>query len=226
MIKVFLGRFEDPTKSPWHSYTNKHIFFADDLSGEELLDISASNNLFSEPKFIVIYNLFSNEDLFKFFLKNYKQQDASNFFFLVADKINARQKQALVSLGAEVISLDNTKKSAPVKKSDPFLITNAILRGSRSEAWLAYQRAIMSGSTPEALSGAIWWQLKSVLLYLRLNDKSGLNPFVVGKIKTSVNKLGRDYFEKQAWSFLQMFHLSRFEGSGLNNALEGWLLQI
>jgi hypothetical protein len=83
----------------------------------------------------------------------------------------------------------------------------------RKGAWVNYQKSLRAGNAPEAIHGALFWQVKTVLL---------------AKKEGGWNKFAKNYSEEELDKILaalvKMYHDIRTDGGDLEISLEKFLL--
>lgn len=133
-----------------------------ELSRETIFSQAGSNSLFGESLVVVLDNIInenninlSPEDLLA--LKNSK----TTFVFLedklLAPDIKKYKKYATI----EDFSKEEGKKQP---KMNVFNIAEAFSRKDKIGTWVLYGEAIRNGSSPEEISGILFWKVKTMIL--------------------------------------------------------------
>ena len=56
------------------------------------------------------------------------------------------------------------KKGKSIPKMDPFAIANAFARRDKMGAWIALTESIEAGTSPESISGTLFWKIKTMII--------------------------------------------------------------
>lgn len=130
---------------------------------EKFENMAKSNSLFEAKQLIILENILENEEAKEFVFKKLGDlKESSNIFLFL-------EKKALKDIVTKF-----TKQSTEVKefaipkgkenKADVFAITHPLERRDKKNMWLEYQKLINTDTTPEAISGILFWKIKSMLL--------------------------------------------------------------
>jgi DNA polymerase III delta subunit len=165
MIYILAGNDNKNKNAYLKTLTKGKDFFSPSSSevDKNLLDsYTGGVSLFGEQTTVVLDNAlssaditFTNEDLEK--LKN-----STTVFIFLEDKLLVSEEKKYKKY-AEVRRFDE-KKLAQKEKFNTFSIADAFARYDKVGTWIAYREAIESGVEPEAISGILFWKIKSMLL--------------------------------------------------------------
>jgi DNA polymerase III delta subunit len=133
-----------------------------DASKEYLINGASTGSLFGDKSFIVVEDFFiesevtlTNEDLE--ILKN-----SSSAFVFLEDKMLAKEQKKYAKY-AEIKDF-KAKEIKEIPKVNVFSVADAYARKDKVGAWVAYNSAIESGIAPEAISGILFWKIKTMIL--------------------------------------------------------------
>jgi len=139
------------------------IFLSQGVISKDMINEYASNiSLFGESPVVVIENFINKND----FVLNTKDipllKDSPTTFIFLEDKLLvADEKKYNKYATIERFEIKEIKK-AP--KLNTFDIADAYARGDKVGAWMLYRQAIDMGVEPEAISGIIFWKIKTMIL--------------------------------------------------------------
>jgi len=185
-----------------------HILRITDEDEEEisLKDILESKGLFHPRRVVLFDKVLSNkvirEDIFKH-LKEMKESE--HIFFIYEEKISAAHEKKLSQYAEKIEKSD--RKETEKKKENVFALANALGSGKRSDVWIEYRKALLSGAAPEALHGMIFWKVKDMLV-------------------KGISGSREDEYREMLSMLAEMPHKTRRDGVELEYALERFILSL
>lgn len=180
---------------------------------EQLLEASG---LFEEKYIVLGDDLWKNPDMKDVLQDRAKDlADAPHVFILIGDAPDAATRKKLSAVAAKVVELDEEKEE---RDNSIFGWTEAVVQGRTVPAWLGLCDLKRKGHAPEAVMGALWWQLKSVGIAGKASSAaaSGLSPFVYSKSKR--------LFETQGPKVDTLINRYLQTYSQLHQGMDPWLL--
>ncbi|MFA5830316.1 MAG: hypothetical protein WC878_00625 [Candidatus Paceibacterota bacterium] len=185
----------------------------DNFSEGALEGLCSSQGLFQKKHIVVLDRLLQNKEIKDAVLEAFPKMAAGESAFILFDETLDAKTSALVKKHAKNIFVFGEKKEKKEKDNTTFFITDAFMMKDRKGAWVNYQKAIRANVAPEAIHGALFWQVKTVLLA----KKTG-----------GWNKFSKNYSEEELDEILarlvKMYHDIRSEGGELEISLEKFLL--
>jgi len=165
MIYILFGNDTKKINSSLKKLTeNKEvIYLSQSVISKELINEYALNiSLFGESPVVVVENLLSKNE-FSFSTKELSSlKDSPTIFILLEDKLlSADEKKYSKYAKTEKFEIKEIKK---IPKINTFAIADAYGRGDKIEAWFLYRQAIEAGIEPEAISGILFWKIKTMIL--------------------------------------------------------------
>jgi hypothetical protein len=146
-------------------------------------------------------------------LEAFPKMNASESVFILFNEAFDAKTLALVKKHAKGIFVFGEKKEKKETGGETFLITKAFAAKDRRFAWVNYQKAIRAGIAPEAIHGALFWQMKTILFA----KKTG-----------GWNNFAKNFSESELDEILTrlnvMYHEIRSKGGELEIELEKFLL--
>jgi hypothetical protein len=131
------------------------------LSKELMFEYVGSANLFGSTPVIVLENaLRENKALFSADALKALQDSQTHFVFLEDKMLVADQKKYAKYA---TVTLFEEKKQAPQAKPNTFAIADAYGRRDKVHTWALYCQAIEKGIEPEAISGILFWKIKTLI---------------------------------------------------------------
>jgi DNA polymerase III delta subunit len=135
---------------------------AGDVSKDLIKNYALGMSLFENKMVVSVENIitkgeitFSDEEL-----KILK--DSKTIFFLLEDKLLVATEKKYKKY-AEIVRFDE-KPVTKAPKINTFAIADAYGSRDKIKAWMLYREAIESGVEPEAISGILFWKIKTMLL--------------------------------------------------------------
>ncbi len=135
---------------------------ASEASENLLMSYAGSVSLFGASPAVIAENLLAESDIV--FAKELllSMQESSTAFILLEDKLLAASEKKYSKYAT--IERYELKKTAQAPKINTFAIADAFGRGDKVGAWILYREAVEAGIEPEAISGILFWKIKSLLL--------------------------------------------------------------
>ncbi|MEY2671831.1 MAG: hypothetical protein RL687_248 [Candidatus Parcubacteria bacterium] len=172
-------------------------------SKEIVLDYIQSNNLFGEPKAVVVENFLSENSISADEIEMMKKSETP-FIFMEDKMLSAEEKK--YKKYAEVIEKFETKEVKTPPAYNVFSITDALANKDKISAWSLYLQAIENGAAPEAISGVIFWKIKTMMM-------TGSKNFAKDKLKNMSSDL------------VDIYHLSHTGEIDMKIGLEQFILK-
>ena len=133
-----------------------------EVSKDLLLSYAGGVSLFGDFKSIVSENIISSGDIV-FSDDDLKiLKDSNSIFIFLEDKLLVASEKRYKKY-AEIIRFD---EKIPLKKPkiNTFAMADAFGARDKIKAWIIYREAVDSGIEPEAISGILFWKIKTMLL--------------------------------------------------------------
>lgn len=180
------------------------IYLSQSIVSKEIINEYAGNiSLFGESPIVVVENLL-NKSEFSFSLKELALlKDSPNTFILLEDKLLSSDEKKYSKYAT--IEKFETKEIKKIPKINTFAIADAYAKGDKIEAWFLYRQAIESGVEPEAISGILFWKIKTMIL-------NGTNVFSL------------DSLQMQSKNIVSLYHNSHKGDSDFVIGLEQFIL--
>ncbi|MDE2030700.1 MAG: hypothetical protein KGI58_00335 [Patescibacteria group bacterium] len=176
-----------------------------EVSREVLENYAQGVSMFGKPLIIVTENTISNEEINLTKEDLSRLKDSLNIFIFKEDKLLAAEQTKLKKF-AEIIRFETKEKAKP--KPDTFAIANAFGRHDKVNTWVLYRQAIESGVSPEAISGILFWKVKTMLL----NGITGSKGSTIDDLK------------KQSGELVSLYHRAHRGECDLSIGLEQFIL--
>jgi DNA polymerase III delta subunit len=186
---------------------------SENFSEGALEGLYSSQGLFQKKHIVVLDRLLQNKELKDAVSEAFPKMAVSESMFILFDETIDAKTAALVKKHAKDVFVFGEKKEKKERDNTTFLITDAFMMKDRKSAWVNYQKAVRADVAPEAIHGALFWQVKTVLLA----KKTG-----------GWNKFAKNYSEDELDEILarlvKIYHDIRSEGGELEISLEKFLL--
>lgn len=180
------------------SFKNKEVGI-DDL----LTLASQSSDLFSQGTVVLLFDVFAKlEDDIQ---NELKQLQSSKTLFVFLETEVKSKLDKLEKAGVEVLISPKSKQL--IKKDNPFAIANALGLRDRMNTWIILHDLLSHGESGEAVSGIMFWKIKTLLL------------------ENNFRKYSKEELEDMVLELPKIIHTGRREGEDLSVSLESFVLQ-
>lgn len=172
---------------------------------EGLMDYASHASLFGEMPLITLENILSNSSID--FSKDSLEilSKSKTLFVFYEDTYNAtleKKYKKYVEQVEKCISV--APKTKPVNRS--FALADAFGKKNKIEAWVLYRQAIDAGTPPEALSGMLFWKIKSLVL-------------------SNSRTFTKDTLKRNSSELVSIYHKAHLGEGDLSIALEQFILK-
>ena len=180
------------------SFKNKEVSI-----GDLLTLASQSSDLFSQGTVVLLFDVFAKlEDDIQNELK--RLQSSKTLFVFLETEVKSKLDK-LEKAGAEVLISPKSKQL--IKKDNPFAIANALGLRDRMNTWIILHDLLSHGESGEAVSGIMFWKIKTLLL------------------ENNFRKYSKEELEGMVLELPKIIHTGRREGEDLSVSLESFVLQ-
>jgi len=131
------------------------------ITKEELLNHAGSVSLFGGSPFVVIENILNEENITLSLEDLSVLKDSETTFVFMEDKILAPEVKKYKKYA--VIEDFNSPTTKKIPKMN-FDIADSFSRKDKKGTWVLYRNAILLGTSPEEISGVLFWKIKMMLL--------------------------------------------------------------
>ena len=133
-----------------------------DTSRESLLGYSESQNLFGDSPILLFENIIQEGTILLSPKELERIKDSTTTFIFLEDVLKAVNEKKYKKY-ATVERFDE-KVVASSPKFNTFVITDSFARHDKVRTWILYLEALESGIEPEAVSGLLFWKIKTMIL--------------------------------------------------------------
>lgn len=131
------------------------------VNKENIIYYASSKSLFGDASAILIENFSkTNIEFNKDEIKSLSTSD--NLFIFLEDKLTSSEINKFKKF-ANIETFNEEKKANKAK--DNFLITDSFAVRNKFKTWLLYKDATSKGSSPEEITGILFWKIKTMSLY-------------------------------------------------------------
>lgn len=121
----------------------------------------AGGGLFAARRVVILDELAAT-DAREFLLEALPRLSASGeTFFLFEEKPDAETKKLLKKYATEEPVVYDVPKQ--LRDNSAFQVAESFVRRDKKQVWVAYVRALQKGNAPEAIHGALFWKVKTLL---------------------------------------------------------------
>jgi len=139
------------------------VFLNSSTVSKELLNNHAvSNSLFGEVPLVIVENLIEENEIILSLDDLKSLNDSPTIFILLEDKLLVSNQKKYEKYAT--IERFEQKEIKATPKTDVFAIADAFARKDKVKAWTLYREAIEAGGSPEAISGMLFWKIKTMIL--------------------------------------------------------------
>lgn len=135
---------------------------ADQITRNAILTFSAQSQLFGVSPVVVIENaIIEGDNIFDDeLLDNIK--DSPNMFIFLEDTLTQVQIKKYKKYLEDIILCEKKEPSKP--KANAFVIADMFGKRDKIGTWTTYLDLVEKGEAPEAISGMLFWKIKTLLI--------------------------------------------------------------
>jgi DNA polymerase III delta subunit len=233
MLRAFIGTDFEKRREAVHSFINslgeieEKFLDGDDVTPDALEELIHSQTLFGAQKVIILSGISGSSEVWKIVSSKFPEMKHSDSLFILSEETLTTPRIKELSSHAEKVERFDARV---VKKESPkaFKLTDSFLKRDKKEMWIRYHEALRAGEEPEALHGALFWQVKSIALAHEAHsaEEADLNPFVYSKSKAGTRFYSEEDTRRIAHELTTLYHSSRETGEDLREKLEAWILNF
>lgn len=200
----------------------------DNWSQAKLEELSRAQGLF-ERKFIVLATrLLEGKDTRSEITEKFDLLKSSDNIFIFLEEGLDKATLALVEKFAEKIQLFEKTIAKKPDLSNLFSLADALGERNKKQLWVLYEKAIRKDSSPEELSGILFWQLKSLIIASTTENAgdAGLSPFVFSKAKKYAKNFSVEDLERLSSDLLKIYHRAHRGEIDFETSLERFILAV
>ncbi len=144
---------------------------AENLEGGDLDLHIGGMGLFEKKSVVIMDRVFENELFAAEILSKIKEiAETENLFLFVEGKLD---KKTLEKIEKHAFKSERFDAQQVVKKEfNVFALSDALARRDKKNLWVLYRKFIDDEIAPEALSGTLFWKLKTMILSPNQNYKA------------------------------------------------------
>jgi DNA polymerase III delta subunit len=132
------------------------------ISRELFIEYASSVSLFGDSPTIISENVLHDE-VIKFSPKDWALlQESNSIFIFIEESLKAQDEKKYKKYAT--IEHFNEKKFSQTPKFNTFVITDAFGRHDKVGTWILCKDALEKGIEPEAISGLLFWKIKTMIL--------------------------------------------------------------
>lgn len=121
--------------------------------------------MFGERRIVVLDETLLNEDMREIVLSSFdSMQKSQEDFFIFEENPTADARRAIEKAADGSFHFDALKQK---ETKTIFALVNPLRRADKKALWVAYQRELLSGESPEAIHGVLFWGAKDAFLKSR-----------------------------------------------------------
>lgn len=200
----------------------------DNWSQTRLDELAGAQGLF-ERKFIVLSTrLLESKDIRGDITEKFDSLKSSDNIFIFLEESLDKATLALVEKFAEKIQTFEKTVTKKPELFNLFSLADALGERNKKQLWVLYERAIRHDSSPEELSGILFWQLKSLIVASKTASaaEAGLSPFVFSKAKRYAKNFSDEDLEKLSLDLLKIYHRAHRGEVDFETSLERFILAV
>ncbi|MEN9614264.1 MAG: hypothetical protein RLZZ347_571 [Candidatus Parcubacteria bacterium] len=214
---------------------------AEHCDASRLQEFAGGQGLFEQKYIVFLDRVLETAEAKEAFLDCVKAiSESDNIFVMLEGKLDkatltkiekkAEKVQEFVfSAGAKVASKSAAgDRPATIPEFNIFVLSDALGKKDKKSLWVFYQKALLSDTPPEEISGTLFWQVKSMLTARVSNTalESGLNPFVFQKSKAYEKNYPGDSLRELSEKLVSIYHDAHRGKGDFAIALERLILSL
>ncbi len=215
MLYVFYGTDEDrartklrATLSALHKKApDAHVLRVsdEDVGGVNMEALLSAQGLFYAKRIVVFDKALAQKNARAHVVVRLKDMAASEHIFLVLEGVADSELEKQFKKHATKCELCGDVKKEKKEDKANWDITNAFVRKDMRGMWIALQRSLARGTTPEQIHGQLFWKAKQLILNVN-------------------NEVSRTYLKGVVGELAELPHEARRRGVELEYALERFAL--
>lgn len=246
MLYLFHGTDEITTGKKAHSLMDSLLKRKPDASLFELTDETFATNegkgkleeliggqgLFSNKYIVFLNKLLKNVDAKEAVMEKIKEiAKSENIFVMLEGKLNKTELGKIEKLAEKIQEFSKKENEFDEKDSEKqtfFATTDAFGRRDRKQLWALFTNAIRNGMAVEEFHGAIFWQVKSMLLASKSKSavEAGMSPFPFSKAKGFLKNFKEGELEKISSDLVAMYHDAHRGVDDFETMMEKFILSL
>lgn len=129
---------------------------------------------------------------------------------------------------AEKIQELSTEEKKEKARFNIFSLTDLLGTRNKRSLWVEYQKALMSGVSPEEIQPILFWQAKAMLASVHADsaEEAGLNPFVYKKSASFARNFSNDELHDLASKLISVYHDTRRGLVDFETEMERFVLSL
>ncbi len=198
---------------------------ADKYTPGTLLGVSTTSSLFGSNSIYLVDATDSPSVIFSELIENAEALAGSqNLFVCVVGALLAADKKKV----SKHTSLVEEYKKDPEARFNAFQMADALALKDKRSLWLLLQEAKRNNMSAEEIIGTLWWQLKALRLasVTKTAAEAGMKDFPYQKAKKALRNFKEGELELKSRQLLKSYHEGHRGETGLDLALEAWVLTI
>lgn len=239
MIYFFYGTNKEATRDKVHKTLDSLLSKKPNAS---VLHVSADNfdekitreyiegqGLFENKHIIFLDYVLGNEIAREYLLENIEQiRDVSHIVIVLEEKVDKKTLTTIKKYSEKTEEFKEKNFTKKTKDFDVFSLTNALGERNKKDMWVLLQKGFLNGSTPEELSGIIFWQIKTMIIAKKAKSavEAGLKPFVFNKSRKYADNFSDEELRVLSSNIISMYHDSRRGIIDFKTALEEFSLTL
>ncbi len=138
-------------------------------TSKSLLQMYAGNvSLFGQAPIVIVENVLNHKE-FELSVDELSEiKNSSTIFVLLEDKLLAVDEKKYKKYAEHIEKFETKIIKEPY---DAFLLANAYASKDKIKTWTLYLEAIEKGEAPEAISGMLFWKIKTMILSLPKGER-------------------------------------------------------
>jgi len=203
---------------------------ADNFNEPYVEELIFGRGLFEDKSVVVIDGVFENKDVKEAILKKVKDiKNSENIFVWIEGGVDKTTIKKIEKNAEKITGFEQKQDRTKKQTFNMFRITDSFGERNKKSTWILFQKALLSGASPEEIHGIIFWQVKSMLLAsdsnLSMKDTK-LNPFVYKKASMYSKNFNSKELKNLSHSLVQINYDSRMGVQDFEIALERFILSI
>lgn len=179
-----------------------------EVSRKIINEYASSQSLFGDISIVSIENALSKGEISLSKDDLTKLSDSKNIFVFNEDKLLASEEKKYIKYAARIEHFTEKKVNVP-PSVNTFAIADSFAQHDKIGTWILYNKAIESGIAPEAVSGILFWKIKTMIL-------NGTKTFTIDNLKKQSSEIVSIYHKAHRGEIDLSIGLEQFILSSLN----------
>lgn len=196
----------------------------DNFEAAKTKDLAGAQSLFGNRSVVILDDIFGEGENMELLPT---LAESENIFIVREGELKRDPVKHISKLAKETEEL-NAMEKTPKAQFNPFSLTDALASRDKKNAWILYEKALLTGQVAEEIFWRVMWQVKALLLAKRSKSavEADLKPFVYNKSKSALRNWKEGELEALSENLTLGYHRARRGEGEIETLLEKVFLKL